>query len=205
MRCWITCNKRWVSGDGFSSERITWLSIRTRPPAARWRSIRQGCARLFGALICPLIHWSFYSQGWKIFRVNGSLEKHVRPPPWLLEADKLNVTGCSREGPPSNFPGAPGSRRLRVSVQGLPLLPAPAWSQLFSLSSSDVEPATITTSRSWSLAMSCWFNFHDVLWGGSIFFNSPTSQNPADSECALLLKLQIVYMALKAFNSTSPG
>ena len=104
MRRWITCNKRWMSGDRFSSERITWLSVRTRPPAARWRSTGRGCARPFGALICPLIPWSFYSQGWKIFGVNGSLEKHVLPPPWLLEADKLNVTGCFPGEPPSNIP-----------------------------------------------------------------------------------------------------
>ena len=108
MRCWFTCNKRWVSGDGFSSERITWLSVQTRSPVARWRPIGQGCAKLLGALICPLIHCSFYSQGWKVFGVSGSLEKHVLPPPWLLEADKLNATGRSQEGPPSNF-----SARLR--------------------------------------------------------------------------------------------
>ena len=87
------------------------------------------------------------------FRVNGSLEKHVLPPPWLLEADKLNVTGCFPGKLPSNFPVRlqEAGTEFQSSVS-LCFLLGP---DLLTLSSSNIEPATITTSRSWSLARNC--------------------------------------------------
>lgn len=132
MRRWITCNKRWMSGDGFSSERIAWLSVRTRPPAARWRPTARGCARPFGALICPPIPWSFYSQGWKIFGQMGVWKSTCCPLPGCWKPTSWTWLAASRGSRP--LTSLWGSRKPAQSFS--PVSPSASCSGLISTSQS---------------------------------------------------------------------
>ena len=72
----------WV-GDGFLSERVTWLpSARPdRPPETRCGIHgTRVVPRSLQPLICPPINCSFYSEGWKIFGVKWELGKGCAGP-----------------------------------------------------------------------------------------------------------------------------